>query len=1466
MKQKLYTTFLLILFASGNLLGQTYSKHYIAPAPWQYFNTAFEIVITTNVSSGVNAVVKKSDGTVITTLNPTATTPAVYRFTGTTQTPSNAASLNTVLNGRGMIIEANFPITVNIRNVASDNGSYPDVKGNSALFSFGDAGIGTVFRLGYYRDGVLQGTATKPVYSVMAIENNTTVLLNGSAIATLNAGQSYLFQTPIGSLVETSGPAVVNSGAFVDAPAGCGDGVFNPVPPITSLGKEYLVIRSAGNTTAEQTTIVATQANTTLTVTNYNANGSLASTVNHTLVAAGSSVTIPNGVVGSQYSASGVLASANVVAYSGTATGCEVDMLSLAPVSSCGGSLIAKTYKFRDLSGTNLPYFGYITMKSATDKVFLTTTGSSTVNYTNTDIESIPNVGIRRQLGSTGNYIIDFTSAQIGSPNTLSFNSSSRMNIAMVQTGAGYSMSNFITPLPEQAPTPTLTQISCANMTLSSTATAPFQWYLNGVAIPGATSSTYTPAVSGSYSITSMLSCGISAQSVPVNVALCNIDRSVTKTVDIATPAVNGTVQFTITARNLGVGTALGVSVSDLLRSGYTYLGSTTPPGTTYNSVSGVWNIGSLAPGDSTKLNISAKVNPSGDYSNTAIISGSQTDPVSTNDTSTISTTPAATITLTSISPPPSDAQTICINTPIVNITYSISGTATGATVTGLPAGITAAYNSTNRVLTISGTPTVMTSGPQTYTVTTTGGSPNATTTGTIQVNGVVATPVFTAGSTSTRCQGAGTQTYTAAATNATSIRYSINTTSAQAVIDSITGTVTYSALFSGTATITATAAGCSPKTATHTVTITSTGTVTGATPVCSGANGTLNLGGTSATVVNWEQSTDNGTTWTSFVPATTGSTLNYTNLNTSTMFRAIVNGGGCSNAASSPVSIAVTQRPNLAGQTYTICTNGSFNYAPVNAPAGTTYTWPAPTVTGGSVSGTSAGTNAAAVQQTLSNTGTGSGTVVYNVTATNASCAGTPFTITAKVVPALSASAANPAVICNSGTFIVAPATNLSNLTYTWTAAIQSGAGVTGFSNQSVPVSGPISQTLTNSSSTAATVRYTVTPVLDSCTGTPFTFDVTVQKSPEAPALNTTQPTCSQATGSINIQTPTGTGLSYSINGNTYQSSTTFSGVTTGSYQATVKNADGCVSAATTATISAAVGCEPPESYPVTYARPGMPELLNLDGMPLQGSDVIEQPAQGSWAGRAVRITTLPNNGYLLKYNNMQVTANQIITGYNPSLLTIEPTQASLGTLSTVFYYATRDSLGIEDSTPASYTINWQIPLPVQILSFSGRQNKHCSISLSWTTGKEEQTPVISLERSGEGQAFIPLQRFSSKGIGSSYTYTDESPLSGYNYYRLSITDNGPTTAYSEVIKVDNDCKETIDLYPNPAMDYIYIKGIAEGKSSISIYTTDGKPVYQKCFNGAVSGINISSLPAGVYQCTIKSESGTRTIKLTKQ
>ncbi|MFB6456178.1 gliding motility-associated C-terminal domain-containing protein [Chitinophaga sp. Hz27] len=118
---------------------------------------------------------------------------------------------------------------------------------------------------------------------------------------------------------------------------------------------------------------------------------------------------------------------------------------------------------------------------------------------------------------------------------------------------------------------------------------------------------------------------------VPVPVANLNV----TKTISNATPDAGSQVTFTITATNAGPSNATAVTVTDILQSGYAFV-SATPAVGTYNNTTGVWTIGNMTNGQTTTLTITAKVLPTGDYSNSAIISSPVKDTDPTDNTASI--------------------------------------------------------------------------------------------------------------------------------------------------------------------------------------------------------------------------------------------------------------------------------------------------------------------------------------------------------------------------------------------------------------------------------------------------------------------------------------------------------------------------------------------------------------------------------------------------------------------------------------------------------------------------------------------------------------------------------------------------------------------------------------------------------------------------------------------------------------
>ncbi|MCP9762949.1 Ig-like domain-containing protein, partial [Lacihabitans soyangensis] len=76
-------------------------------------------------------------------------------------------------------------------------------------------------------------------------------------------------------------------------------------------------------------------------------------------------------------------------------------------------------------------------------------------------------------------------------------------------------------------------------------------------------------------------------------------------------------------------------------------------------------------------------------------------------------------------------------------------------------------------------------------------------------------------------------------------------------------------------------------------------------TVLCNGANnGSVTLSGHTGSVVNWQFSINNGTSWVDI--ANTSTTQSYTNLTTTTQYRAVVKNGSCSSATSLEATITV--------------------------------------------------------------------------------------------------------------------------------------------------------------------------------------------------------------------------------------------------------------------------------------------------------------------------------------------------------------------------------------------------------------------------------------------------------------------------------------------------------------------------------------------------------------------------------
>lgn len=185
----------------------------------------------------------------------------------------------------------------------------------------------------------------------------------------------------------------------------------------------------------------------------------------------------------------------------------------------------------------------------------------------------------------------------------------------------------------------------------------------------------------------------------------------------------------------------------------------------------------------------------------------------------------------------------------------------------------------------------------------------------------------------------------------------------------------------------------------------------------------------------------------------------------------------------------------------------------------------------------------------------------------------------------------------------------------------------------------------------------------------------------------------------------------------------------------------------------------------------------------------------------------------------------------------------------------------GIDD-----ITINANFPLPISLSAFTGTREGAKNV-LNWSTASETKNKGFELQRSINGKDFTAITFVNSKstsGAGANYTYTDEKPLSGTNYYRLRQVDNDGKATFSAIVVLKSaQIKADISrVYPNPVQDKLNIVLNIVGNEKVTISITDlvGKTIATKSID-AVNGdnnisFNTTQLAKGTYLIKVNSSS----------
>ena len=721
-------------------------------------------------------------------------------------------------------------------------------------------------------------------------------------------------------------------------------------------------------------------------------------------------------------------------------------------------------------------------------------------------------------------------------------------------------------------PTPTVTaggpttfcQGGSVVLSANSTGATSYQWYLNGTAISGSITQTYTANAAGSYTVTATNAGGTSAASTPTSVAIN--PNPVTPTVTAGSNTTfcsggsvvlaanasgassyqwsqNGTAITGATAQTYTAGAAGSYAVAVTNSQGCVSSASATttvtilpapaaatitPGGPTTFCGSGSvilsasatgastyqWYLGGTAIAGATANNYTASA--AGNYTVVVANASGCTSPASAPVTVTINPNPAAP-TITAGGP-----TTFCTGGSVVLTAQATGATAyqwylNGAQITGATA---QTYTAT-----ASGSYTISIVGPGTCT------SPVSAPT-TVSINPTPTTPTITAGGNTPLCAGQSV-VLTANGSGATAYQWYLGGT----VVAGATSS-TYSAGASGNYTVTITDAnGCnsapSNTTAVSVEPVPPAPTVGagGPTTFCSGGSVTLTANGTGATTYQWflDGSLITGATTNTYTANTTGNyTVTYLNSN------------GCPSATSAATTVTVNTPPPAptigAGGPLSFCAPGSVVLT-ANATGATSYQW---FVNGTPISGANA--------QTFTASTSGNYTVSYTNGCSSVLSSGTTVTVYTPLTGA-AISAGGPATFCEGGGVnLTANSSDVSS--YQW---YLNGTAITGAIAQSYFATSPGS--------------YTVS-IVNPCSATPQTsapLTVTVNPAPPSPTISNGGALTFCAPGSVVLTANPGGATAYqwfqdgvAITGATAQ---TYTATATGNYTVTAVSALGCSS-----------------------------------------------------------------------------------------------------------------------------------------------------------------------------------------------------------------------------------------------------------------------------------------------------------------
>jgi hypothetical protein len=248
--------------------------------------------------------------------------------------------------------------------------------------------------------------------------------------------------------------------------------------------------------------------------------------------------------------------------------------------------------------------------------------------------------------------------------------------------------------------------------------------------------------------------------------------------------------------------------------------------------------------------------------------------------------------------------------------------------------------------------------------------------------------------------------------------------------------------------------------------------------------------------------------------------------------------------------------------------------------------------------------------------------------------------------------------------------------------------------------------------------------------------------------------------------------------------------------------------------------------------------------------------------AGRDTTITT-GDSAFIGSLTNGIDTVKWQILNTNGTIDSIRP-GFWVHPLVNTCYVLTQTVNGYTSSDTVCVTVQ---PLPLKFTSYevSLRGTKQ-SVENRWTTANEINVSHFYVQRStpelsgGKDYKIIGQMKAQNR-TQNAYSFVDEEPQEGTNYYRIIAVDIDGKLSYSEVRQfIINHSSLNINIYPNPAKDFVNIVG--KSIKEIQIINQLGQVVYKEIATGTnlrndAATINIKNLNKGLYIVKVTTTKG---------